>query len=314
MWRRIPAAHRPRRASAVASAALLLAALAACGPPTNPDSGTAAPRLEVAVSVPPLAYLVDRVGAERVAVEVMIPPGFSPHDFEPSPQQIAGLSDAALYVAVGHPDFSFEKRYIDPVLADRPELPIVRLTDFADELPPAGDEDDPHLWLSPAVMTAAAGAVAEVLEHRDPAHADLYRHNLDAFRADVVKLDAEIRRQLTGLAGRAFFIYHPAWGPFAAEYGLEQVAIERAGKEPSPRQLARLIERARAEGATTIFVQKGAAARPARALAAELGVEVVPLDPLAYNWPDALRTAASDLHDALAAAADGAAAPADHGT
>lgn len=322
----IPPTRRPRpllagAAFLLAGAVLLLAA--ACGgdaraPAAGAGSGEGA--IVVAVTVPPLAWLADEIGGDRVEVTVLLPPGTEPHAYEPSPREMAALDRATVFIAVGHPQLAFERRYVEPALAARPEIAVVRLAGGADggadgsgaegggveadhqaEDEAAGHgESDPHLWLSPARMRAAARELASVLAHIDRAGADGYRQRLTATERRIDEADRAAADLLAGLPRRRFLVVHPAWGAFAEHYGLEQVAIERHGKEPGPRELAERLDAARREGVGTVFVQQGFAERPARVIAEELDAEVVALDPLTRDWDDNLVVVARALAAELA--------------
>ncbi len=258
-------------------------------------------KVQVAVSVPPQAYFVDRIAGGRVDVRVLVPPGASPATYEPTPQQMLSLGRSRLYVAVGHPDFPFERRHLAGFREHHESLEVV---DMAAGLPVLEDdgghgENDPHVWLSPAAVRVAAENVARALRRADPEGRAVYEANLDAFLAEIDALDAEIASLLSGLKHRAFLVQHPAWGYFARHYDLEQMAIESGGKEPSPAALVELVERARDEGVTAVFVQRGFADRGARVVAGEIGARVVQVDPLAYEWPASLRQAAAAFAEAL---------------
>lgn len=273
------------------------------------QAASAEGKVQVAVSVPPQAYFVDRIGGERVDVQVMIPPGTSPHAFEPTPQQMVAFSRARLYVRVGHPDFPFEKKHLDGLLRRHPEIEAidmaegVRLLRAAEPEGHGGDhghgDTDPHVWLCPEAVALSAPRVAMALARLDPAHAELYEANLAAFLADLAALDEELRASFAGLEQRRFMVQHPAWGYLAAHYGLEQIAIESGGKEPGPAALVALIERARQEGVRVVFVQQGIADRTARTLAREVGAEVAVVDPLAYDWIENLRSVGAAFRKAL---------------
>ena len=79
-------------------------------------------------------------------------------------------------------------------------------------------------------------------------------------------------------------IYHPALSYFARDYGLHQISIEEGGKEPSPAHLKRLIDFARKEGVRVIFVQPEFDRRNAEIIARETGTQIVPINPLSYDW------------------------------
>lgn len=277
-----------------------------------PAHATSAP-IPVAVSVPPAAWLVERIGGERVAVTTLLPQGRSPHTWEPSPRVLAALGRARLLVVVGHPALPFEERLLaaarrggEPRVVAMSEGVALLAEDDHGHGRDGRSATDPHVWLDPEVMEATAGQVAAALEAIDPEHAEAYRGRHDRLLAEIDALDREIRATLAGVTERRFLAYHPAWGYFAARYGLVQEAVESEGKEPGPRRMVERLEAARGRGARVIFVQRSDSGRGARVLAEEIGAEVVVLDPLAPDWPDNLLRVAQ----AMAAALGGDATPA----
>lgn len=314
--RRLAAAF-PGRAAASALAvgvAVLALQLVACGgsepaqpaadrpsPSTGPASGSPRPATVHAVAtIPPLAWFVARIGGERVAVSTLIPPGASPHAFEPAPRQVAALETADLVVEVGHPDFTFERRYLEPLAERREDVELVRFSAGL-ELARGGAmrSVDPHLWVAPLHARPAAAAIAEALIRLDPAGETGYRQRLREVEAEIDAVDAHLSRRLRGVPRLTFVVQHPSWGHLANQYGLRQVSIEEEGKEPSPQHLVELIRRLRREDVPVIFVQPGVAAAAAETVAAEVGARVVPLDPLAGDWAANLRQVADRLHEAL---------------
>jgi zinc transport system substrate-binding protein len=284
-----------------------LLALAACrSVPASPGM-PGGPRLRVAVSVPPQAYFVERIGGRRVAVEVMVPPGFSHVDYPLTPRQMAALSATDIYIKVGHPSFDYERHYIDPFLERMPRVRIVDMSQGMRFLP--GDESlerdhhlpdhhdhgdgDPHVWVAPETVAVAAGNIAQALEAADPAGAPLYRANLHSFLEEIDRLDREIRAELAAAPVRKFIVYHPGWGYFARQYGLEQIAIEAEGKEPGAAQMIELIDRARREGVRLVFIEGGFPRRSAQVIADAVDGQVVLADPQQKDWPDNLRRVAA---------------------
>jgi len=265
--------------AAVAATALAVASTRAAG---GDDSST---RISVFVSVLPQAYFVERVGGEDVSVQTLVGPGQSPHTFEPTPRQVADLSDARLYFTIGMP---FEKVLVEKIRAAFPNVEIVdmragvTLRENAED--GDGREPDPHVWLSPLIAKMLAGNVAAALERVAPAERGRFEANLAAFDGDLDAVNAHIASALAPLRGRDFFVYHPAFGYFGDAYGLKQVAVEVEGKEPSAKQLADLIHRARAANVRVIFVQPQFSARNAEAVAEAIGGAVVPMDPLAGDY------------------------------
>jgi zinc transport system substrate-binding protein len=148
-----------------------------------------------------------------------------------------------------------------------------------------GEGNDPHVWLSPPLLKAQARTVAEQLKALDPAHAKDYEATLKDLETRLDQADRTIRKTLQPLRGKTMFVFHPAWGYFAAEYGLRQVAIQVEGKEPTDYDLTQLQKLARQEGIKVIFVQPQFASGAPEAMARAIGGRVETLDDLT---PDVL--------------------------
>jgi zinc transport system substrate-binding protein len=288
---------------------LLALVLAACRPAAEPS---ATGRLRVAVTVPPQACFVERIGGDRVEVEVMIPPGYSHVDPPLTPRRMAALSEARLYVKVGHPAFEFEAERIEPFLADLPGIEVVDMSRGMDLIAEGAGEGhgdpgdghghaggDPHIWVAPETVAVAARNIAAALIRIDPAHAEEYRANLGRFEAEIAGLDREIRARLGRHRGQRFMVYHPTWGYFARQYGLRQVAIEAEGKEPSAARLLQLIDLARREDVKVVFVQSGFPRKSAQVIADAVGGRVLAADPQDRDWAGTLRRVAAELDRGL---------------
>jgi len=305
-----------------------LVALLALGLMVNSASAEAAParKLKVVVSILPQAYFVERIGGERVEVEVLVGPGQSPHAWEPTPRQVEGLARAHVYFRIG---IDFENALVPRIeqmfrhlriVDTRRNVPLRSMT--ADELAAAEADGahehseacvhgsgsttaptgppDPHIWLSPLLAKIQAETICDALVELDPEHAEEYRSNLAAFHGDLDRVHARIAEVLAPLKGRPVFVYHPAFGYFTDAYGLRQVPVEMGGKEPTARQLAALIEKAKATGAKVIFVQPQFPTKSATAVAQAIGGAVVPIDDLARDYLRNLEELADRIKAAVA--------------
>jgi len=299
----------PKRRSALPSWATIVVTFLlflACRPPAPPAPPG---RIRVAVSVPPQAYFVERIGGHHVEVEVMIPPGYSHVDYPLTPRQIVALSRARLYVAVGHPAFEFEQARIVPLLATLPNVEVVDMSRGMHLLAGEGEGSehdghshaagDPHVWVAPESVAVAARNIAAALERIDSAHAAEYRANLQRFESDIAALDREIRLRLAPERGGSFMVYHPTWGYFAHQYGLRQVSIEAEGKEPSAGRLIQLIDEAKRQGVKVVFVQRGFPRKSAQVIADAVGGQVLVADPQERDWLGNLRRVTKALSEAL---------------
>lgn len=158
---------------------------------------------------------------------------------------------------------------------------------------------DPHIWMSPALVKVQAGHILSALVAEDPANKDFYTRNHAAFIEKATALDNELREMFRGKQGMRFMVFHPAWGYFAHDYGLEMIPIEIQGKDPKPAQLKELIKHARENHIKVIFVQPQFSAKSAKLVAREIKGQVATADPLAFDWAANMRAMADKFKEAL---------------
>jgi zinc transport system substrate-binding protein len=141
--------------------------------------------------------------------------------------------------------------------------------------------------------------IKDALIEIDPAGRQEYEENLTAFHRKLDSLDAYIRTTLAPVKGTELFVFHPAFGYFADEYGLIQKPVETGGKEPSARDLAKLIEEARVYKPKVIFVQPQYARKSAETLAEQIGCAVVPINPLPQDYFKEMREMCNKIRTGL---------------
>ncbi len=243
------------------------------------------PVVRTCVSIPPQSYLAEHIGGEHVAVQTLIQSGQDPHLFEPTPRQVAALSKARLYFEVG--TLPFEKRLVQKLKASTASLTVVNTSAGLGEGSTHTHEHthetectEPHIWLGPRELRVQARNMARALAKAAPTHEKAFRANLAAFEKALDTLDAHIRQRLAPWKGQSIFVFHPAFGHFLDTYGLKQVAVETAGKRPTPKQIQSIVRQARASDVKVIFVQPQFDQRSASAIAQAIGATLVPLDPL----------------------------------
>ena len=275
--------------------------------------------LAVAVSIEPWADIVAKVGGEDVEVTTLLPPGTSPHSFEPLPSQATLLSSVDLVVLNGGLD-SWLTRLLDSVAPLSRRLVIMDAVDF---MPIQGHADDdvdsgadelvgtanPHIWLDPRIAARAVDIVAAELSSLLPAKARAFAERAEGLRAQIEKLDAELEELLFPVRDAPFVPFHDAWAYFARRYGLDLVATLEPfpGREPSVRYVAETVLTVRRAGAWVIFDERQLGGRTARVVAESGGLRVVTLDPLGgepgpVGYVELLRFNAGRIADALGAA------------
>ena len=267
----------------------------------NDPGPTGEGTLNVMVSIAPQKYFVERIGGHHVSVSVMVEPGANPATYEPKPEQLKSLSSAAAYFSIGVP---FEDAWLAKIVAANEKMELVDTIASIERMPMeahhheeeeadlAEGAPDPHVWLSPELVKVQSRTIYGALIELDPAHGAEYDANLDAFIADIDALQTAIETTLSGLEANKFMVFHPAWGYFARDFGLEQIPVEVGGQEPSAQEMAYLIEEAKEENIRVVFAQPEFSTQDAETIAQEIDGKVLLISPLAPDWLENMRTVA----------------------
>ncbi len=261
----------------------------------------------VLVSIAPYRFFVNKIADDTVQVLLFVPAGTSAHTFEPSPKQMLAASQSFVWFRTGE---SFETRAITAFKKHNPEMDIVDLRHGLDLIYVSpGDEGhcscchctangmDLHFWLSPGLAKQQAQMIANVLMEHYPEHQEMYQKRLEAFLKELDTLDRDITTMLAPLKIRTILVSHPAYAYFCRDYGLNQLSVEFEGKDPTPYQLTQLLQRTRALGIKTVFIQREYSNKGAKLVASELGARVVTLDPYAEDYLNSMRFIAQQFAD-----------------
>ena len=310
---------RALAATLIVSACLALFATAGCSDKPRPSGGA---KPAVFACIAPHGYFARRIAGGLVDVQVLVGAGANPHTFEPAAIQMVALSQADLYLRAGMP---FETALCDKLAGMKGGPRIIDTLAGMDLL---GEDEhdehgehaqptvqgkgaerhaegnhklgmDPHVWLAPKLAARQTASIRDAMCQAYPAHAEEFRRNAVALTAELDALDAKIAAALAPVKGRTFFVFHPAFGYFAAAYGLNQQAVETGGKSPSLKDIANLIANAKAQHVRVIFVQPQFSTQAARTIADEIGGVVVPIDDLAEDYMTNMQAMAEKVRSAL---------------
>ena len=247
-------------------------------------------KLEIFVSIAPQKFLVEKIGGDRVHVNVMLQTGQSPETFDPAPKQIAMLSETQVYFRIGVP---FENHWMTRMTAQNTRMRVVNCCDSM------LFNNDPHVWTDPYNIRIIAARIRETLNQLDPGGASLFDSNYRMLITDLDRLDQDIRALLSRRRTNYFIVSHGSWGYYARHYGLNQLALESLGRELGPRGMSELVELAKSEAIHTIFIQQQHPARTAYTLARELDAKVISIDPLAEDYIGNMYSITRQIAEAL---------------
>ena len=226
-------------------------------------------KLLLVTSFYPLYYFVEQIAGERAIVINLTPNGVEPHDYEPSPREIAEAGSASAVFILGH---SFE-----PWAGSLPrEIAVQILDDFS------ATTSDPHIWLDPISATKIVNRIADHLEKIDPAGSSTYEENKKTLVAELAKLDSEYVSALQDCSLRDIVTSHSAFGHLASRYGLNQISLAGLSPdaEPSAQKLAQIATLAKSRGIKYIFSESLVNPQFSQVVASEAGVQTLVLNPL----------------------------------
>ena len=279
-------------------------------------------RIGVLVTIVPQAEMVEFIGGEFVDVTIMVPPGESPHSFEPTPEQMKKVAEATAYFKVGS-GVEFEVIHIDTILEQNSDLQVfdcsedISVISFdehfgmeehheeeeehdddheeGDELDHDHEGTDPHIWTSPDNFKKMAEVVYTGFVEIDPDHQEEYYANYQAYISKLDTLHTNVSNLLEPYENKSFMVYHPAWGYFGDTYDLKMIAIEDEGKKPGPVGIDAIIKQALDENITVIFVAPQFDISSAKTIAEEIDGEVVYANPLMTDYEETITKLAENI-------------------
>jgi zinc transport system substrate-binding protein len=246
-----------------------------------------AQKIRVIASIAPLADFVKQVGRDKVDVKLLLPPGASPHIYEPTPKAVKDISDAAVFVKI---DSGLEF-WAEKIVSSSGNRHLI-VVDSSNGVPlmeehenhhgHSASDTDPHFWLDPVIAGSIVIKIEKALSKADPENALFYQKNASLYKEKLSRLDREISDRVRTFRTREYITFHPAWNYFSKRYGLKVVGVieESPGKEPGPRHLAKIIREIRRIGSRVVFVEPQFNPKIAEVIAKEGNAKVVYLDPI----------------------------------
>jgi zinc transport system substrate-binding protein len=247
----------------------------------------------ISVSILPQKYFVDQIAGKLVQVNVLVPPGSSPHNYEVLPSQMKDLAKSKAWLQIGL--LTLEDALKSKLADINKNMAIVNCSEGITPIAGSGHKEeghqhaeneafDPHIWLAPAEVKIIAKNTLNALETGFPEHSGIFKANYVRFIARIDSISQLIDQKLSTLKSRNILIFHPALAYYTRQFRLSQIALEFDGKEPSPRHMKEIVDLAHEQNIHIIFIQKEFDPSFAQQLSREIDGKVVIIDPLDYNW------------------------------
>ena len=253
-------------------------------------------KINAVVSIVPQKTFAEKIGGDKVNVSVMVLPGHSPHSYEPKPSQMKDIAKAQVYFKIG---IEFEKAWLPKFQSVNKTMKMVDSSEGIKRIPLAehshGEDDhhnhdeedglDPHVWLSPENAEVIAKNIYDTFVEMDSKNKDYYESNYQSVLKEIAQTDKQVNDILLKTDDMAkFIVFHPSWGYFAKQYRLTQVALESGGKKPKAKHIQEIIESTKRAYYQVIVTAPEFSDKSAKVIAAQSGLKVVKISPLASNW------------------------------
>jgi ABC-type Zn uptake system ZnuABC Zn-binding protein ZnuA/ABC-type Mn2+/Zn2+ transport system permease subunit len=278
-----PRRRRLALAGAVAAGVLVAAGCGGGSGASGPAPQTAA-ALQVAATTTQVADWVREVGGSNVDVTQLLEPNVDPHDFEPTPKDLAAVADADIVFASGagldtQIDDAIQNIHLVQVV---PVAPTSSLRPAALAHGGGGGSVDPHFWGDPTLVIQAVGTIERALAERAPGSAATFRSNADRYVAKLRALDSELKRTFDAVPRerRKLVTDHDAFGYLAARYGIDIVGAAipstSTSAQANARETAALIDTIRREGVHAVFSEPSVDSKVVKQIGSETGAAVIP--------------------------------------
>jgi len=250
-------------------------------------------KLPVAASIFPVADMVKQVGGDYVEVISVIPPGASPHTYEPKPSVLKKISSVKLFFMIGAGLEYWNEKFVkstggrltNVVLSDGVDLIHEKEHHHGEKAGKTHSEDtfaNPHIWLDVEIAKSMVKKIVTSLVSVDNGHALYYEERGNRYITELDSLDRTIYEETGKFKIKKYVSFHPAWEYFARRYGLESAGVIESipGKSPTPLEIKRIVENIKIHRVRAVFAEPQFNPKVAEVIAKEAGIKVLMLDPM----------------------------------
>ena len=205
-----------------------------------------------------LADIAQNVAGDHVRVESITKTGAEIHGYEPTPRDVAKASEADLILDNGLNLESWFAQFVDQV-----DVPHVVVSDGVEPIDITEDayagKPNPHAWMSPSNVQTYVDNMVGALSDLDPAHADDFAANGEAYQAELQQVKDDLAAQLAGLADneRALVTCEGAFSYLARDAGWTGHYLwpVNAEQQATPQRIAGVIEFVEANDIPAVFCE-----------------------------------------------------------
>lgn len=249
-------------------------------------------KLQIVTTFYPMYYFAQKVAGSSANVELLIPNGVEPHDWEPTAKDMAKIQDSDLFIYNNRYFETWTEQVLNSI--NDSNLKIIEASNGIELMDALNSEEenehhsehtsskDPHVWLSPVLAQQEVDNIAKALEEADPKNKVEFQKNAAALNSELADLDRLYKETIDKAQNKEFVTQHNAFGYLAKQYGLTQIPIAGLSPdvEPTLGKLADLTELTKKKNVKVIYFEEMTSGKVAKTLAKEIGAKTEVLNPL----------------------------------
>ncbi|WP_374110655.1 metal ABC transporter substrate-binding protein [Neobacillus cucumis] len=247
-------------------------------------------KLQIVTTFYPMYYFAQKVAGSSANVELLIPNGVEPHDWEPTANDMAKIQDSDLFIYNSRYFETWTEKVFKSI--NDPNLKVIEASNGIELMDALDSEEednhehtsskDPHVWLSPVLAQKEVDNIAKALEQADPKNKDKFQKNAAALNSELADLDSLYKETIDKAKKKEFVTQHAAFGYLAKQYGLTQIPIAGLSPdvEPTLGKLAELTDLTKKKNVKIIYFEELTSSKVADTLAKEIGAKTEVLNPL----------------------------------
>lgn len=244
-------------------------------------------KLQIVTTFYPMYFFTKQVAGNSANVDLLIPNGVEPHDWEPTAKDMANIQDADVFIYNSQYFETWAQKVLKSI--DQSHLKVLEASQGINLMDGTSEEEngsqaskDPHVWLSPVLAAKEVDNIAKALQQKDPGNKQQYEQNANKTKAKLADLDRLYKENIDKAKRKEFVTQHAAFGYMAKQYGLTQIPIAGLSPdvEPTLGKLAELADLTKKKNIKIIYFEGLTSSKVAQTLANEIGAQTEVLNPL----------------------------------
>lgn len=242
-------------------------------------------QLQIITTFYPMYYFAKQVAGESANIDILVPNGVEPHDWDPTAKDLMRIQKADVFIYNSRYFETWTEKVFNSI--DKSKLKVLEASKNIDLMTVNKQNTndftkDPHVWLSPVLAQQEVDNIAAILEKADPKNKGMYKENANAFKTKLKDLDLLYKETIDKAPKKDFVTQHAAFGYLAKQYGLNQIPIAGLSPdvEPTLNKMEELTKMTKKKGISVIYFEGLTSPKVAKTLAKEIGAETEVLNPL----------------------------------